>query len=172
MLAQALACRLQQEGKTVEQLVLLDAYPSQQLTQRDRPSNRDILTLLLQATGQPLDKTIDKTKEWSVDRDATLAILRRGNLGSQLDHDQLNALFEVTRLNVELTRKAPIPERFKGDLTFITATAGRTDVALHHRAWQPFINGVIHNHDIEVDHGQLLSGNAIATIVQIVAALE
>ncbi|NJN61051.1 MAG: amino acid adenylation domain-containing protein [Coleofasciculaceae cyanobacterium RL_1_1] len=167
LLAQALACRLQQDGETVEQLVLLDAYPSQQLVRRGRPSNRDILALLLQATGQyPED-----VQHWPTDHDAALNDLQRGNLGTHLDSDRLNALFGVTRLNVELARQAPIPNQFDGDLTFITATEGRTNLALHHRVWQPFITGVIHNHDVEVEHGRLLSRDAIAAIVQVVAAL-
>lgn len=162
VLAHSLAVRLQQQGEVVEQLILLDAYPSHQLQRRDRPSDAEILALLLQATGQkPL--SVDRLPS---DRDGALALLRQGSLGAQLDGDRLHRLFDITRFNVELARQAPTPEFYSGDLRFFSATRGRRDGELSYRAWQPFVGGDIENHDIDCEHGRLLGAEVLPQIAR------
>ncbi|MGG6242496.1 amino acid adenylation domain-containing protein [Nodosilinea sp. AN01ver1] len=163
MIAQAMATRLQQQGDEVARLILLDAYPSQQLKRRDRPDDAEVLALLLQATGQPLSGPLQ-------DKEAVLKRLRQRQSGLQLDLPRLNTLLEITRRNIELARQAPVPEPYHGDLLFFTATRGRTDSTLTHAAWQPFVTGFIENYNLDAEHGQVLTGNGLSTVAQAIAA--
>lgn len=144
MIAQAIATRLQRQGGKVELLALLDAYPAHQMKRRNQPSQQEVLTLLNQATGQPLSEA------------------------SSLSPDKLNALLEITRYNIGLARQAPLPEVYQGNLLFFTAKRAKTEAALTHRAWQPFISGTVTNHNLDVTHGQILADKA-QMIAQVIA---
>ncbi|NJO08829.1 MAG: alpha/beta fold hydrolase [Leptolyngbyaceae cyanobacterium SL_1_1] len=166
MIAQAIATRLQQQGDEVERLILLDAYPGQQLKRRNRPDDQEVLALLLQATGQSLLGSHANLQG----KEAVLNQLRQVQLGIQLDLPRLNSLLEITRRNIDLARQAPVPERYRGDLIFFTAAQGRTDTALTHAAWQPFVTGSIENYNLDAEHGQILTGNSLSTVAQAIAA--
>lgn len=164
MMAQAMATRLQQQGNEVDRLILLDAYPGQQL-KRQRSDDQEVFALLLQATGQAFSKPIQSLQ----DKEALLIQLRQQKTGIQLDLPILNTLIDITRLNIELACQAPLPEEYHGDLLFFTATQGQRDTGLIHQAWQPFITGSIVNYDLEADHAQILTGDCLQTIVQAIA---
>lgn len=165
MIAQAMATQLQRQGDEVERLILLDAYPSQQLKRRDRPDDSEVLALLLQATGQSLSGSLHLLQ----DKEAVLTRLRQEQSGIQLDLPVLNTLLEITRHNIELARQAPAPDRYRGDLLFFTAARGQTDTALTHRAWQPFVMGSIRNYNLDAEHGQMLR-DGLPTVAEAIAA--
>lgn len=170
MMAQAMATRLQQQGEAVERLILLDAYPGQQLQQRDRPSDREIFDLLRQATGlQVTEQTLADPAQSLPDRDAMLTQLRQPQSGARLDLPTLNRLMDITRHNIDLARQSPVPERYQGDLLFFTAIQGQRASGLTHQTWQPFVTGSITNYSLEADHGRLLTDDCLQTVVRAIA---
>ena len=166
MIAQAIATQLQQQGNNVEQLILLDAYPGHCIKNRDRHSEQDVLDLLRQATGQvllPSKQTADKADEPPSQQ-------LQGDLGFHLDLHRQNTLLDITRHNIQMARQAPVPDLYNGNLLFFTASHDRTDATLTHREWQPFVTGLIKNHNIDTTHGQLLTGEYSRIIAQAIAA--
>jgi len=163
MIAHAIATRLQQQDAAVDLLVLLDAYPSHHMKNRDRPSEQDAINLLFQAVGQTPEISNQKAQK------NTLAQLRRSGLGSQIDPLRLNTLLEITQYNVQMARQAPVPDTYHGNLLFFTANHERTEAALTHSAWQPFVAGLIENHNLNTTHGQILTGKYLKTIAQAIA---
>jgi nonribosomal peptide synthetase MxcG len=152
LIAHGMATQLQHQGEEVASLILLDAYPSHCFSTRDKPDQQEILTMLLQGTGQEL---------------------------TDIDRLQLDTLLAITQANIELARYAPTPDRYHGDLLFFTATQRPTNARtypqnpltpLTHQAWQPFVTGEIVNHNLDVEHGQILKGECLATIAEAIVA--
>jgi len=164
-IAQSMATQFQQQGDDVERLILLDAYPSDLFKKRDVPNNQLVLALLLQAIGQEFSDP----SQIPQGTEEVLTRLRQGPLGSQFDLPRLNTLLEITRYNVGLARQAPTPDRYRGDLVFFTAKRGRTDPDLTHEAWLPFVTGEIENYDLDAEHGQILTGDCLRTVVKAIA---
>lgn len=170
MMAQAMATGLQQQGEAVERLILLDAYPGQQLQHRDRPSDREIFDLLRQATGlQVMEQRLADPAQSFPDREAMLAQLRQPPSGAQLDLPTLNRLMDITRHNIDLARQSSVPERYHGNLLFFTATQGQRAGGLTHQTWQPFVTGSITNYTLEADHGRMLTADCLQTVARAIA---
>lgn len=166
IIAQAMATRLQQQGDDVELLILLDAYPGHKMKRRNRPSKQEVMALLYQATGQKYLAPSQASQE----KENTLSQRHRGDLSSQIDSSRLNNLLEITQYNIQMARQSPIPDLYQGNLLFFTADHGRTDTALMHSVWEPFVTGSIKNHSLDATHGQLLTGEYSKTIAQVIAS--
>lgn len=161
-IAQAMAAQLQAEGDEVERLILLDAYPSRAFKRRDAPDEAEVMAFLLQATGLGnVDPSLALQSP-----DEAIAQFRQGAWGSQFDRSRLQALQAIVRYHIELARQAPTPQLYRGDLLFFTAKQGQREANLTHQIWQPFVNGSIHNYDLDAEHGRILTGDCLQTVAR------
>ncbi|MEO3972426.1 amino acid adenylation domain-containing protein [Streptomyces sp. CAU 1734] len=140
MIAQAIACRLEELGEEVALLALLDAYPSSagKSVSRGRGISREEQTSTL----------MEQEIEVSAGVDA------RGNLGDRV----LSRMQEVLG---NMARFAPghTPRRFGGDVLLFIAAHDRPDelpAPAARASWEPFTGGTIEAHEIQVDHYRML----------------
>lgn len=88
--------------------------------------------------------------------------------------DALGAALGPQRFNafqIDISRSLEVNQAIEqGDLLFFTAAQGRTDTALTHQAWQPFVTGLIANYNLDADHGQMLTGGCLQTVAHAIAA--
>ncbi|MFF3750435.1 amino acid adenylation domain-containing protein [Streptomyces sp. NPDC002018] len=140
MIAQAIACRLEELGEEVALLALLDAYPSSagKSVSRDRGISRE----------EQMSSLMEQEIEVSAGVDA------RGNLGDRV----LSRMQEVLG---NMARFAPghTPRRFGGDVLLFIAAHDRPDelpAPAARAGWEPFTGGTIEAHEIPVDHYRML----------------
>jgi enterobactin synthetase component F len=164
IIAQTIATLLQQQGEAVELLALLDAYPSHLWHDRGQSTEREALAALLQVVG----KTPLTPSQILHERSEILTLLRHSNstLG-KLDASTLTTLLDTAKTNINLVRQSPLPDRYRGQLLFFSATRNRPDPHLTYCAWQPFIEGAIENHDLDCDHAGIMSDQSLQAIAQI-----
>lgn len=167
LIAQAMAVSLQARGEVVGLLALLDAFPAEVLDRRDAPTEAEALATLLQGMGaRPPD-----VAELPGERAARLALLRGAHPAlARLDADRLAAMLATAQENIALARNAPLPGPYRGRLLFFTASRGRSGTRLTHEAWRPHVDGPILNHDLDCDHGGMLSGPALEAIAEALTA--
>ncbi|MFG1664157.1 amino acid adenylation domain-containing protein [Streptomyces sp. Y7] len=140
MIAQAIACRLEELGEEVALLALLDAYPSSagKSVSRDRGASRE----------EQASTLMEQEIEVSAGVDA------RGNLGDRV----LSRMREVLG---NMARFAPghTPRRFGGDVLLFIAAHDRPDelpAAEARASWRPYTGGTVESHEIPVDHYRML----------------
>lgn len=140
MIAQAIACRLEELGEEVALLALLDAYPSSagKSISRDRGVSRE----------EQASTLMEQEIEVSAGVDA------RGNLGDRV----LSRMQEVLG---NMARFAPghTPRRFGGDVLLFIAAHDRPEelpAAEARVGWDDFTGGTVESHEIPVDHYRML----------------
>ncbi|MGW6789411.1 amino acid adenylation domain-containing protein [Streptomyces chartreusis] len=140
MIAQAIACRLEELGEEVALLALLDAYPSSagKSISRDRGVSRE----------EQASTLMEQEIEVSAGVDA------RGNLGDRV----LSRMQEVLG---NMARFAPghTPRRFGGDVLLFIAAHDRPEelpAAEARAGWDDFTGGTVESHEIPVDHYRML----------------
>ncbi|MEU5534697.1 amino acid adenylation domain-containing protein [Streptomyces sp. NPDC020362] len=159
VLAHRLATRLQSRGEEVALLAILDAYPRFDGARDYTPDTHAVLTGLLHYAGHTWDRTEPLTVP------AARAVLERGGSAlATLDERQLALAVEVFRRNF-LAQQNFAPEVFDGDLLFVAATGGRGADWPTAGDWQPYVTGAIRRHQVDVDHGLMLTDpGALAAI--------
>ncbi|WP_250283743.1 alpha/beta fold hydrolase, partial [Frankia sp. CiP1_Cm_nod2] len=173
VVAHALAAELQRAGEQVALLALLDAYPlGAESSQEAAPlSERDVLTLLLDAAGLSEEGPLDE----ELDRDRVMDLLRRKRTipAELLEERALAAVIDVSNNNVRLLRGFT-PGRFDGDLLLFTAAQPAPDSPPDDhptpRAWQPYVDGMITIHAIASTHHHMMRPEALAQLGPILAA--
>ncbi|QWA25676.1 alpha/beta fold hydrolase [Streptomyces sp. JCM17656] len=140
MIAQAIACRLEELGEEVALLALLDAYPSSagKSISRDRGVSRE----------EQASTLMEQEIEVSAGVDA------RSNLGDRV----LSRMQEVLG---NMARFAPghTPRRFGGDVLLFIAAHDRPEelpAAEARAGWDDFTGGTVESHEIPVDHYRML----------------
>ncbi|AZQ32330.1 non-ribosomal peptide synthetase [Streptomyces cyaneochromogenes] len=140
MIAQAIACRLEELGEEVALLALLDAYPSNagKSVSRDRGVSRE----------EQASTLMEQEIEVSAGVDA------RGNLGDRV----LSRMQEVLG---NMARFAPghTPRRFGGDVLLFIAAHDRPEelpVPEARASWAPYTGGAVEAHEIPIDHYRML----------------
>ncbi|MFG2732310.1 amino acid adenylation domain-containing protein [Streptomyces canus] len=139
LIAQAVACRLEEGGEEVALLALLDSYPSAgRSVSRDRGASRD----------EQASTLMEQEIEVAAGADA------RGNLGEPV----LSRMREVLG---NMARFAPghAPQRFGGDVLLLIAAHDRPDdlpVSRARASWEPLTGGTVEAHEIPVDHYRML----------------
>ncbi|MEU9331657.1 amino acid adenylation domain-containing protein [Streptomyces sp. NPDC048290] len=154
MIAQAIACRLEELGAEVALLALLDAYPSSAGKSVSR--GRDISPEEQSAT------LMEEEIEVSAGVDA------RNNLGDRV----LSRMQEVLR-NMAQFAPGHSPRRYGGDvLLFIAAEDRPAELpAPEARAsWEPYTGGAIEAHEIPVDHYRMLHPGNLPPVGRILTA--
>ncbi|GAA2439999.1 amino acid adenylation domain-containing protein [Streptomyces glaucus] len=148
VIAQAVACRLEDLGEEVALLALLDAYPGSagKSVSRDRGVSRE----------EQASTLMEQEIEVSAGVDA------RGNLGDRV-------LARMQEVLGNMARFAPghAPRRFGGDvLLFIAAHDRPADLPVSEArvVWEPFTGGTVEAHEIPVDHYRMLHPGQLAPV--------
>ncbi|MFF2084185.1 amino acid adenylation domain-containing protein [Nocardia sp. NPDC058176] len=162
LIAQEVAVQLQELGEDVALLAMLDSY---QLGDRwldtAMPSVADILgefgADLVDGASLPADLDLHEAADLLRAQPGPFAALSVENLQS-LYTGYADGTVMANRFR---------PRRFDGDLLFFTAAADEINVADPARcaeAWQPFVTGNIHNHDLPCRHAAMTSPESLAVI--------
>jgi len=165
--AHAIAVRLQQLGKRVVLLAMLDSAPSDFIVaQRESytaSAEHELLTFLLKITGYPMDKVTP-----TLSRSEVVAILRdKVELLAGFDEHHIEAFIAVVAHNAMLTATASAG-CFDGDVLYFQATREkRVDDVAH--AWRSSITGDVEIHDIDCEHVMMTQPEPIAEIGRILA---
>ncbi|MFB7874635.1 amino acid adenylation domain-containing protein [Nocardia sp. NPDC056064] len=162
LIAQEVAVQLQEMGEDVALLAMLDSY---QLGDRwldtALPSVADILgefgADLLDGAPLPADLDLHEAAD-----------LLRSQPGpfAALSVDNLQRLYTGYADGTVMANKFR-PRLFDGDLLFFTAAADEINAADPGRcaeAWQPFVTGNIHNHDLPCRHAAMTTPESLAAI--------
>ena len=135
LVAHAMATHLQDAGETVSLLALLDSYPIERQSHAQNETGTDDATLLanqLKALGY---YSGDEPLQIS----SALDILRRkGDMLSNLEEHQVDAIIQVMKQNSRLARNF-VPQRFHGDVLLFAATQG--DSRPEPDKWKPYVSG-------------------------------
>jgi thioesterase domain-containing protein len=133
--AHAIAIELQDKGAEVGLLAMLDSFPGAAVRGR-RPDGDEIIADI--AHGLSNDLTL-------------------------FDRDQLSALVTVFQNNVQIMESA-MTRVFRGDLLYFTATLNRPDSNPTPNPWCEYVEGWIDNHDVHVEHRDLMQESALSSI--------
>ncbi|WP_328744927.1 amino acid adenylation domain-containing protein [Streptomyces sp. NBC_00285] len=151
LVAYDVAVTLQKQGHEVALLAMLDAYPGVWITRGARAADRPtLLRSLLSILGRPQP---DATEPLTDARFAEL-VRETPDMTASLDDTELAALVEVTAGNRRLMEEFA-PTSYHGDLLFFTAAQDPDTHPERHRAWQPYVDGRVDNHDIPCVHGEM-----------------
>ncbi|MEV0336232.1 amino acid adenylation domain-containing protein [Nocardia sp. NPDC050717] len=162
LIAQEVAVQLQDAGEDVALLAMLDSY---QLGDRwldtSMPSVADILGEFGADVlgGAPVPADIDLHEA---------ADLLRAQPGpfAALSVENLERLYTGYADGTVMANRFR-PRTFDGDLLFFTAAADEinaADPARRAEAWQPFVTGNIHNHDLPCRHAAMTTPESLAVI--------
>jgi thioesterase domain-containing protein len=163
LVAHAVATRLQEHGERITLLALLDSYPieSECSPLNDQQlDNEKVLADQLKALGyysgdEPLQAS------------SALDILRReGDILSNLEEHQINALINVMRNNSRLASEF-FPRRFDGNILLFTA--GQSQAAPSADRWKSYVSGRIAVHEVDCKHIQMMQPAPLAKIAAVLA---
>jgi thioesterase domain-containing protein len=171
-IAHAIATQMQDSGERVEQLVMLDGYPLAGDAQVSKPTDEDVMRLLIRALSDSAPQLTDQSltlrtvKQHLVDASA-------GAL-SALGDGVIDAIFDELKAAPALASRFA-PRKYRGDVLFFRARqAGSVELGSRTPdAWQPYVDGRIETHDIECVHEAMMRPHALAQIgPRLAAALE
>jgi nonribosomal peptide synthetase DhbF len=129
----------------------------------DPSTDSEALAALLQVVGNTRLAPSQMPRE----REEMLALLRHGNPAlERLDASTIAALLDTAKHNINLARQSPLPDPYRGQLVFFSATQNRPDSSLTHRMWKPFIEGKIENYDLDCDHAGIMTHHCLPAIAQ------
>ncbi|MCP2253725.1 amino acid adenylation domain-containing protein [Prauserella aidingensis] len=158
-IAHETAVQLQEQGETVELLVILDAYPP------TSPRWRDLAEVFTDAFA---DTGLTYADLDTAEGRSTLYRVVRGELG---DPDWMTDEIADRVLRSYLANTAAIasfrPRRFHGDLLFFRALHHATDEVGRPENWRDHVSGRIDVHELDCAHDDLLSGDALTTIATV-----
>ncbi|WP_328396641.1 non-ribosomal peptide synthetase [Nocardia sp. NBC_00416] len=159
LIAQEVAVRLQAAGDEVALLGMLDSYRlSDDLAADAMPSIREILGEFGGELGvDDAEPTLAEAAELLRSRPGPFAALT-------LDHlERLYAGYADGTVQANGFR----PGVFRGDLLFFAAAADPVNLAApdrHPGAWQGFVTGAVHAHDIACTHAEMTTAESLAVI--------
>ncbi|MFF2141522.1 amino acid adenylation domain-containing protein [Kitasatospora sp. NPDC058190] len=165
IIAHAVAVRLQELGRQVELLAILDAYPAEGFRALPVPDQAEALEALLtmggfgpaDLDGQPLEL------------EAVIDLLsREGSPLAGLDEVTVTALNEIY-LNTNHLVRGYDHRRFDGDVLFFRATVDTVDDTLVPELWAPYVSGRIVSTDVACSHKDMTLPAPIAHIASVIA---
>ncbi|MFI1398431.1 amino acid adenylation domain-containing protein [Streptomyces sp. NPDC020681] len=164
LLAHAAATRLEALGHRVAFLANLDSYP---VPEPDGiPDHRALLAKILEYCGY--DPQLFQGREPQLSE--VLELFRRdANPLAGLDEEQLGRLLRIVRNHAVLSAEFT-PDRFSGDVLFLSAALGTDENSPTTAEWAPYIGGRILHHSIESDHDGMMRPEPQGAIGRIIAA--
>ncbi|WP_330254866.1 amino acid adenylation domain-containing protein [Nocardia sp. NBC_00565] len=163
LIAQEIAIQLQEAGEEVALLSMMDSY---QLT--DEWLEHAIPTVA-EIIGEFGSDALGDDEEFDPRmslRDAADLLRSRPGPFAALTVDHLERLY-AGYTNGTVLAHGFRPRTFDGDLLFFTAAddeINHTDPTRCAAAWQPFITGTIHNHDLPCKHSAMTTPESLAVI--------
>ncbi|MFE3515084.1 amino acid adenylation domain-containing protein [Streptomyces sp. NPDC059166] len=164
LLAHAAATRLEALGHRVAFLANLDSYP---VPEPDGiPDDRALLAKILEYCGY--DAAAFAGGEPTLAE--VLALFRRdANPLAGLDERQLARLLRIVRNHAVLSAEFS-PDRFGGDVLFLSAEHGTDEQSPTVAEWEPYIGGRVSHHGIASDHDGMMRPEPQRAIGRIIAA--
>ncbi|WP_217208199.1 non-ribosomal peptide synthetase [Streptomyces sp. AC550_RSS872] len=164
LLAHAAATRLEALGHRVALLANLDSYP---VPEPDGiPDDRALLAKILEYCGYDAATLAGGEPTLS----EVLALFRRdANPLAGLDEQQLARLLRIVRNHAVLSAEFT-PDRFGGDVLFLSAAHGTDEQSPTVAEWEPYIGGRIYRHSIASDHDGMMRPEPQRAIGRIIAA--
>jgi amino acid adenylation domain-containing protein len=162
--AHAVATRLQELGREVGLLVLLDCVPRGRGEGAALPSAQFLRAVF---DGVDLGGDLDGAPPRPA---RVLELLRRqGSALGSLHEQTVQAMMAIAENNVSLLR-SNAPDRFRGNVVHFTASRGRApDLPPAASLWQPFVRGRIEDHPLGCGHEQMTHAGPMASIGPVVA---
>jgi thioesterase domain-containing protein len=161
IVAHMIATRLQAEGFEVEQLVLFDSYPPEDHAE-ETPHTMDSIWREI-ALGTSLSIP-PNTLPTDLNAETILALARdQSHILGTFSLNQLRSLAAVLANNSRLVLTARL-ETFVGEITLFAAgrqTAGLDRTNITGRAWQRYCRGRVYTIDVDAEHHQMLSRQAL-----------
>nr|WSZ19645.1 amino acid adenylation domain-containing protein [Streptomyces canus] len=151
LVAYEVAVTLQKQGHDVALLAMLDAFPGVWIDQGARATDRPALLRSLLGI---LGRARPDDTEPLTDAGFAELVRRVPDMTASLDDAELAALVEVTAGN-RLLMEEFAPTSYRGDLLFFTAAQDPDTHPERHRAWQPYVDGRVDNHDLPCVHGEM-----------------
>ena len=163
LLAHAAATRLQALGHRVALLANLDAYP---VPEPDGiPDDAALLAKILEYCGY--DSAVLQGRRPGLAE--VLELFRRdANPLAGLDEVRLARLLTVVRNHAVLSAGF-VPERFEGDVLFVSAERDRGEQAPDPDVWAPYVSGRIERHGVDSDHDSMMRPEPQRVIGEILA---
>ncbi|URN01861.1 thioesterase domain-containing protein [Actinomadura madurae] len=166
LVAHALAARLQERGERVEFLAMLDTHPRVPSRLRHAGTEADLLADLLHFIDLPSDEAVTGP----IDRTTVLWLARReGSALASLDEVTIGRIVDVFAANYKILLDH-VPPRVSGDAHLFTAVRGDRD-GLSATAWKPFVEGEVHEHEVDCEHRDMGRAAPMARIGSAVRAL-
>ncbi len=179
IVAHAVATELQQRGKQVALLAVLDTYPAcGQLSHEDVPEldERDMLIGMLDALGYDVKSLKGKPLTFA----QAVEIFRRSqdSVWASFEEFHLSAVAKILTNNSHIMVDFT-PRRFHGDLLLFTSTIHEPTIYQPKtpqpedvptpEAWKPYVDGTIETHAIVSRHDRMMQSGALAQIGPILA---
>lgn len=165
IIAHAIAAVLQEAGKEVELLAILDAYPAEGFRGLPVPDRAEALESLLTMGGYGPESLGEK----ELNTANVVEVLRReGSPLAALSAAKIEALGEVY-LNTNDLVRAYDHRVFQGDVLFFRATVDTIDDTLTPETWTRYASGRIDNTNVACSHKDMTLPEPIAHIARVVA---
>ncbi|MFI6853683.1 amino acid adenylation domain-containing protein [Streptomyces sp. NPDC050416] len=146
LVAHEMAVRLQALGEEVGLLCLLDGYPVEGAGDSGRYTPV--------ASGAPEDRAAE--------------LRRYAGMSVPLDDGEVAAVHRSMMRNAAMMREFT-PGRYRGDLTFVTATREREADAPVWQDWLPYVTGTVAEHRVDCAHLDMTGPEPLARIAATVA---
>ncbi|MFF0526955.1 amino acid adenylation domain-containing protein [Nocardia amikacinitolerans] len=161
LIAHEIAVRLQESGDEVALLAMMDSYQlSDELLEHAIPGVADIIAEF----GSDLDDDeLDPTMSLL---DAAELLRSRPGAFAALTIEHLERLYEGYTNGTVLAHGFQ-PRTFDGDVLFFTAAAdevNQADPARCAAAWEPFVTGTVHDHELPCRHSAMTAPESLAVI--------
>ncbi len=165
-IVQAMATQLQNQGESLNLVVLFDAYPSNILPYKAPDETEALIALLILGGYDPSrlgDKPLDLTN--------VLEMLRSdGSALASLDDETILNLKAVFVNSVGILSEHQ-PEPYSGNILFFRSTlTSEWFDPMGPETWQPYIQGRIEQYDIDCHHKDMCQPKPLADIGRILAA--
>ena len=160
VIAHEIAVQAATRGRTVSQVALLDAYPSECWADQPPATPEEVRRALLIMAGTDTADDIDLDSD-----DAVLAALREHHaaMGS-LTVEQVRVITDVVSHFAALmrTHRTGVVD---GDLTHFAAGRSAQDF-LPPTAWEPHARGTVHYTELPVNHPGMVAPNSLAAVAE------
>jgi thioesterase domain-containing protein len=160
-LAFEVACRLQESGRVVDQLALIDAYPPAESPELDHVGM--LLSLLLPPGTRTVDpELVEICRQPGFDR-LNGYLKRTGHTMRHLSEVAFAAAFRIYQ-NSDRLGRTPIDRRFDGAPECFTAADMGADADLDPLAWRAFVTGEPAVHRIDCARSDLMEAGPLSRI--------
>ncbi|WP_243789570.1 non-ribosomal peptide synthetase [Saccharopolyspora gloriosae] len=162
VIAHEMSTQLQDQGEQVRFLCMLDSYPKD--VWDELPTEEEALKALLYMAGYDMSLL----GEQPLRREQVMEILSaEGSALANLEEHTVKAIID-NFANCAVLENEADHDLFRGDVLFFTATVNPAKASLTSRMWEPYVDGVVENHDIACEHKDMTRPAPLAEIAAVV----